>query len=153
MSGPWSPASQLHVRRSPGAWSVALPVAVRFLPVFDGTAILDRETGLVWQRTPSAAAGSLLSATCLNANTGGRRGWRMPTYHEIASLAVDGQTPPLATGHPFTLGATPAFWSQTPYGSNYLVAHFSSSVLYVTQQASTDSYRLWCVRAATGADQ
>lgn len=154
VSGPWSPATQLFVRRSPGAWSVALPAAVRFQPVFDGTAILDRETGLVWQRTPSTSAASQLSATCFNANTGGRRGWRMPTYHEIASLAVDGQTPPLPSDHPFTLGASPAFWSQTPYGtSNYLVAHFTSSALFVTQQAPTDSYRMWCVRAATGADR
>ena len=72
---------------------------------FNGEAVLDRETGLVWQRTLDAQALSPGSSAdrCLQATTGGRLGWRLPTLPEFASL-FDGSptaTPPLPAGHPF----------------------------------------------------
>src|SRR5579863_6404125 len=41
-------------------------------------AVLDQETGLVWQRSPAATGNSWTSAlaACREANTGGRFGWR-----------------------------------------------------------------------------
>ena len=40
--------------------------------------VLDRETGLVWQRTPSSGTSDWAAArlACRHATTGGRRGWR-----------------------------------------------------------------------------
>jgi hypothetical protein len=36
----------------PPTWSQTLPTAVRFVAVLGGAAILDRETGLVWESAP-----------------------------------------------------------------------------------------------------
>lgn len=36
----------------PPAWSQKLPAAQRFVLVLDGEAVLDKETGLVWERSP-----------------------------------------------------------------------------------------------------
>src|SRR5215470_9380827 len=37
----------------PPAWSQKLPAAQRFEVVLDGAAVLDHETGLVWEKSPS----------------------------------------------------------------------------------------------------
>jgi hypothetical protein len=70
-------------------------------------AVLDRETGLVWQRSPSAAEFFFVDASnfCLTATTGKRLGWRLPTLSELSRLfdpTVTNGPPPLPPGHPFT---------------------------------------------------
>ena len=93
--------------------------------------------------------------TCLNLVLDGRRGWRVPTYPEVASLALDGDTPPLPSGHPFALGAAPHFWTQTLYTDNptILVGWFDNAAFFISQQPKTDSYRVMCVRAPTGPER
>ena len=61
-------------------------------PDMNSEAVLDRETGLVWQRVPSMAGTTYQSPVrgCAHANTGGRYGWRMPTVEELASLLDPG---------------------------------------------------------------
>jgi hypothetical protein len=44
---------QTTVNKMPGAWYQILPSAQRFLLVMGGKAVLDRETGLVWEQSPS----------------------------------------------------------------------------------------------------
>ena len=81
---------------------------------WNNEAVLDRETGLVWMQTPHpfAVFGFVAGSICLNTSTGGRRGWRLPTAHEIGSLLAPTATvgPPLPAGHPFSgLGARASF--------------------------------------------
>src|SRR5512139_620818 len=75
------------------------------LSAFASQAVLDKETQLVWQRTPgSALAGwSAARGACENLVVGGRRGWRLPTAHEMTSLIdpAASTTPRLPGGHPF----------------------------------------------------
>lgn len=96
------------------AWSRTLSAeggcdSARFECVMNGVAVLDRETGLVWQQAPSATVNSYnerLNA-CIEATTGGRRGWRLPTYYEAVTLldpSVAG-TVKLPAGHPFEISA------------------------------------------------
>ena len=74
---------------------------------FNSAAVLDRETGLVWERTPSfpnhltTRLGAVI--TCWEATTGGRKGWRLPRVEEFMSLADLSTAPngPLPAGHPF----------------------------------------------------
>ena len=68
--------------------------------------MLDRETGLVWQRTPEVPgrASNFPDAVsaCYVAATGGRKGWRLPTPEELLSLVDPTQSnPALPPGHPF----------------------------------------------------
>lgn len=77
----------------------------RFKCVLDNQAALDRETGLVWEKSPgpglSAWPESLYA--CANKFLGGRYGWRLPTIEELASLLDPfAGLPALPAGHPFT---------------------------------------------------
>lgn len=90
------------------SWEQTLPAASRFVVLsnFAGNAVLDRETGLVWWRSPDASPGDHLSAqrACVESTVGGRRGWRLPTAGERGSpFDPAATTPPfLPAGHPFT---------------------------------------------------
>src|SRR5262245_37556154 len=102
------------------SWDQTLPSSTRFIVLsnFNSEAVLDRETGLVWSRSPNGAdRWFFATGKCIGLNIGGRGGWRLPTINEIASVwdlsATSG--PPFPPGHPFT-GFDPQsgeFWSAT----------------------------------------
>ncbi len=107
------------------SWSRTIDEAeVRFRPERDGFGIRDVETQLVWQASPTADAMTWADAIhhCLNRNTGGRKGWRLPRVEELASLLVfdpqiEGLNGTLPVGHPFTTLVTSGdavYWSSTP---------------------------------------
>jgi len=141
----------------PPAWSQTLPAADRFVLVMGGVAVLDKETGLVWQRSPSGNTFDWQAAwaNCIaDVTTGGRRGWRLPTIEELASLLDPAQEdPPLPPGHPFTdLDLNRTYWSIT---SN---PGIPGEAVYVTGGLGTVGSRLksnlqnaWCVRGGHGA--
>jgi hypothetical protein len=73
---------------------------------WNSEAVLDRETGLVWQRTPTNAtlsdqAGAMRN--CWQAAIGGRQGWRLPRVEEFMSLADPSNfaNSSLPSGYPF----------------------------------------------------
>ena len=77
------------------SWDQTLPASTRFIVLsnFNSHAVLDRETGLVWERDPVSAhpfavSGIWEAATtiCRQVWTGGRAGWRLPALNELASL-------------------------------------------------------------------
>ena len=98
----------------------------KVLNEFGGAAVLDKETGRVWEQSPSTVVFPWTgSATVLDAHShcyqlevGGRKGWRLPTIEELASLVDTSQVSPTATtpalpaGHPFNVLPTP-HWSST----------------------------------------
>lgn len=71
-------------------WDQVLPVSQRFvvLPAFNNDAVLDKETGIVWEKSPQtngvSAANSRLA--CANKAVGGRKGWRVPALPKLTSL-------------------------------------------------------------------
>ncbi len=87
----------------------------RFTCVMNGAAVLDHETGIVWQRVPSAGNTSFTVAdqTCREALIGGRHGWRLPTIDELLSLDDETTADSLPVGHPFTNTPDTYLWSQT----------------------------------------
>src|SRR5262245_52999069 len=60
----------------------ALTASQRFiiLPAFNNEAVLDKETGLVWEKSPQtvSARWSVARRTCVEKNVGGQKGWRLP---------------------------------------------------------------------------
>src|SRR4026209_1157375 len=100
-------------------WDRKLPSASRFtiLSAFGDAAVRDGETGPVWEKTLETTEVSWTDAraACANKDVGGRKGWRLPSISELASL-VDpsmrtGNTLPL--GHPFTNVQMDVYWSAT----------------------------------------
>src|SRR5687767_5947264 len=91
------------------SWDQTLPAAQRFILLanMNQEAVLDRETGLVWQKTPIANVNSRGSAVtaCQQVKTGARQGWRLPRVDELMTLADVSNTDPSAAhfppGHPF----------------------------------------------------
>jgi hypothetical protein len=145
------------------SWDQTLPASTRFIVLsnMSSVAVLDRETGLVWQRAPSSAEPwSVASQLCFLATTGGRFGWRLPTVNEIASLFDPAAqaakvSPPLPAGHPFTgVPTRGTYWTATPArfdGSHLTFGYFVDSVsgtVLITHGVldDTDSLRFWCVR-------
>jgi len=80
--------------------------------------ILDKETGLVWEREPDAATTFWFDAVvrCMMKAKGGRTGWRLPTIEELLTLPDPASTAQLwlPDGHPFY---EPAFNRGEPYWS------------------------------------
>lgn len=122
----------------------------RFTCLWGNQAVLDNETGLVWQRT----AGSVLNGErtwddargCSPA--GSRGGWRLPSFHEFASLAYG--LPPEA---PFTLPAAGStFWTMTTSAANVLRAWTGTTPVnntifsYSTTRKDLTRH-FWCVRS------
>ncbi len=92
-------------------WDQVLPAAARFVLVMGGAAVLDRETGLVWEQRENVPLNTSYSWTqarqeCAARTIGGRLGWRLPSIQELASLIdPDNPTgnPDLPPGHPFDI--------------------------------------------------
>lgn len=106
-------------------WDQALPVDQRFviLAAFNSAAVLDNNTGLVWEKAPlvtaPTTAGNFQDATahCAMATIGGQKGWRLPGIIELSSL-IDPNvavTPHLPIGHPFIGVQSHSYWSATEH--------------------------------------
>ena len=139
--------------------------SARFTCVMSNEAVLDRETGLVWELSPSPSAAWTVqqaNGRCNKLEAGGRFGWRMPQTQELFSLLDPTQKnslfngpPALAAGHPFTNVSGGAYWVKDrympPFNSNVnMVIVFLQNGLDNSADASSTS-RVWCVRGANGS--
>ena len=103
----------------------------RFTCVLDSAAVLDRETGLVWQRDWQFNASSNWAPAqdwCTKLVLANRRGWRVATVAEMASLMDQTIVNPNASlpfGHPFQNTNDGAYWTATEkpgaFGQAYVV--------------------------------
>lgn len=104
----------------PPTWSQILPSSERFELVMGDEAVLDKETGLVWQRMAGLVAyrwDQACNQQPYNTLCGGRLGWRLPTVVELSTLVDKGQSSPaLPIGHPFIFSVyNYELWTATPY--------------------------------------
>lgn len=151
-------------------WAPIDSSADRFEPVLNGEAILDHETGLIWQQdVPDPIVGSTWAGamfSCAERQIGGRYGWRLPTVTELASLIehppgpfyMRGATISRAAGFDGVNSAGRYYWTSTLVhdydGANperAYVVHFSSANYdHVTAKRRMRPYQehalTWCVR-------
>jgi hypothetical protein len=139
-----------------------LPDAQRFviLPAFNNEAILDKKTGLVWERSPQTTSARWIAArrTCIEKNVGGQKGWRLPSLEELTSLVDSSIAPPgptLPPGHPFLTVQSTVYWSATRVDENARgswAVHFGlgGGTTFINWAHSVPS---WCVRDGAKPDQ
>lgn len=146
----------------PPTWSQKLQcdatACPRFELVLDGAAVLDKETGLVWEKSPAKTTYLVDQAPyhCISQNLGGRMGWHLPTIEQLASLvdlSVAG-SPKLPAGHPFDIvfstgGAPPScYWSATTVIGEWQTVNFSNGHV---GDCVGFTYA-WCVRGGETRD-
>ncbi len=139
------------------AWDKEINKATkRFKLVLDGAAVLDNETGLVWEKSPDTTTRDWYDAAyyAYNKNVGGRGGWRLPTVEELRTLVDPTRSnPALPSGHPFTNVQSGYYWSSTPNvasTSNAWFVGFSNGVVYGGGKILNGC--VWCVRGGHGYD-
>lgn len=151
------PSTQPHVK----SWSNTIPnAAKRFVVLadFKNAAVLDRETGLVWEQSPATTEVAWVAALviCADKTVGGRKGWRLPSFAELASL-VDpsvASDPKLPAGHPFTyVESRLGTWAATQ--DAYNPASTAWGVFFGTgdvgRLTSQNVNKMWCVRGPMNA--
>ncbi|MGO9612622.1 MAG: DUF1566 domain-containing protein [Dissulfurispiraceae bacterium] len=155
----------MHTGGPPTSWDQQLACdstsnCPRFevLSAFGNEAVLDKETGLVWEQSPSTTALVWEDAQshCNQLITGGRGGWRLPMVQELDSLvdpsvAIPGPT--LPSGHPFSNVQSVGYWSATTYANYASTAwdvDFSNGGVLNGDKSS--SHHVWCVRGGHGVD-
>lgn len=112
--------------------------------------VLDKETGLVWERSPNNLQETWYSAAdaCYYCDKGGRSGWRTPAIEELLSLADV-----LAAGnHPFP-NLSEYYWSKTTCNGNSAYAYkLQSNGIPISDNKTYEFDHYWCVRGGRGLD-
>lgn len=143
-------------------WDQQINTTSRFtvLSDFGGHAVRDSETGLVWEKSPSTGSFDWADAQhhCYTAAVGGRKGWRLPTVEQLASLVDPTQSlPALPSGNPFVNIQTGGYWSATTVAGNTAFAwdvDFSHGAVDDKNggKAPGGGFFVWCVRGGQGYD-
>lgn len=142
----------------PPTWSQTLPASERFVLVLNDEAVLDKETGLVWARDADLAQGTKAWASaviyCRNLSIGNRKGWRLPTAEELASLVDPSQSgPALPPGYSsfFNNVQSNYYWSSTTYeGYTGHAWNVYMDIGTVGASQKTSTYCVWPVRGGSG---
>jgi len=146
------------------SWDQQLPASTRFVVLSNwGTgneAVLDRETGLVWEKVPRANNNDvdwhIASTLCAASVTGGRGGWHLPTIQELMSLVDPSQSnPALPSGNPFTTVQSSFYLSATSVDGSTTSARgvnlFLGTLGQVPKNYTVGVFH-WCVRGGSGVD-
>jgi len=144
----------------PPTWDKVLPAdnnvdpcnSSRFKCVMGGEAVRDNETGLVWEKEPSPTLQLWPNARgfCATKTVGGRKGWRLSSIEELASLidpSVPSPGPTLPPGHPFLNVQQDAYWAATTdanVSTNAWGGDFNDGSVHAF--IKTFTLLVWCVR-------
>jgi hypothetical protein len=147
----------------PPAWSSILSPAARFVLALNDEAVLDKETGLVWEKSPVETHMTWYVAVeyCTKKELGGRLGWRLPTVEELASLIDSSQSDPaLPPGNPF-VNVQDFYYTMTTYlDGGSVISNYAYAVGFRGEGNIGPSIppgknimlNVWCVRGGHGYD-
>lgn len=135
----------------PPSWYQILSADKRFALVMNDEAVLDKETGLVWERSPSIEIMEQLEDSIKYAYDkiiANRKGWRLPTIEELSSLVDTTQkNPSLPQVHPFHNIQSGFYYSRTKSGSIGTTTYIEWGVDFSDGHATMYGARyIWCVR-------
>lgn len=152
-------------------WDTNNPSASRFvvLKAFNNQAVLDKNTGLVWEQAPSGDSiawkhfphsnnpDNFAPDTCVNKNVAGTVGWRLPSVVELKSVQDPNLPAPFVPASIFTgISATDSYWSATTSKASGDPVGYAWSVNFGTGRVDWgvmgDTHRFWCVRGGMNAD-
>ena len=118
----------------------------------NGQAVLDNNTGLLWQQTMQAGkTWSEADAYCRSLNIGGFEDWRLPTIKELSTIAESNEkysqgSKKLNTDY-FPDNYDGSWWSSTfVHGSDVSVFVFTAGSGYVNSGSTSSSLPSRCVR-------
>jgi len=147
------------------SWDQTLPPSTRFIALsnFNDEAVLDRETGLVWERSPVSILGTdwfTAVSACERLIVANRLGWRLPSVQELTSLVDPTQgNPALPPGNPFgnIVGLfVSVFWTaatvETDPNSGKVVDFSTGSIAQMGKipiPVPRSGARFWCVRGGS----
>jgi hypothetical protein len=139
------------------SWDQQIPSAQRFIVLSDwgNAAVLDKETGLVWEKEPDSYRLSWYDAFglagCRYRATGNRRGWRPPSVEELSSLADPTQKfPALPAGNPFKGVDNQIFWTATTTEEVPTRGYtFNTIDGFASTSLKDQRQRVWCVRGGS----
>ncbi len=148
-------------------WDTNNPSATRFtvLAAIPG-AVLDNNTGLVWEQAPDGTPRNWATATayCVNKKVGDTVGWRLPSVVELKSVqdGATGAAAPFVPASAFTLSTsdtTPGvqsafYWSATSNAEFPTFAwfvDFGNGGVGAGGKANGNGHA-WCVRGGMNAD-
>jgi len=146
------------------SWDQTLTCTKIYCPRFvvltnmGGQAVLDKETGLVWEQSPSTNGYNWNAAQvqCFMLTKGGRFGWRLPTIQELSSLMDPTRSnPALPPGHPFSNVQNDLYWSATSVDSDPAWANLinmGDHTFGPQEKTHPDGGYKWCVRGGQGVD-
>ena len=144
------------------SWDQTIITPIRFIVLtnMNSEAVLDKETGLVWEQSSSTDTKNWIDAHyhCNALTKGNRMGWRLPTLQELESLVDPSRiNPALPNGHPFSNVQSSVYWSSTTYaamttspGYAWLV-HFHNGDVGYGNKGNSGMY-VRCVRGGQGVD-
>lgn len=141
---------------------ISLAAGQRFviLSALNNDGVLDKQTGLVWEKSPQTASArwSVARRTCAEKNVGGQKGWRLPSLSELQNMVDPSIAPPgptLPPGHPFKAVQSAVYWSETRPGEDPKGAwavHFGlgGGAVFINW---AHAVQVWCVHDGLKADQ
>jgi hypothetical protein len=143
-------------------WHKAHPATQRFamLSAFNNDAVLDKTTGLVWEKSPQTTTVTWNEARtkCVNKAVGGQKGWRLPSPVELRSLVgpIRGLSRPiLPPSHPFLNVQVTSYWSVVPEA--HLPSYARNVDAFLGNMLSLFNFKMfsfpvWCVRGPMNTD-
>ena len=127
--------------------------------------VLDKETGLIWQRSPQNGDSTWMDGCKAGYNHHyvyqNRKGWRLPTVEELTTLVKPYVDPALPPGHPFLNVLSESYWTSSTWytyapevvtsisRTNYAyIVNLSNGAVHYEEKALTNP--VWFVRGGVG---
>ncbi len=136
-------------------WDRKIEGAKRFklLSAFANEAVLDRETGLMWEIDASVGFNwRNAHRHCALSNTGGRMGWRVPALDELLTIVDPARSPAVPDGAPFNALIVADVWTANEDLADATTAvSVDFNAFLLRTRAKTLGRSVLCVRGGRGS--